>query len=231
MNQPRHLPGRRRQSGVALIVVLILLMVMTLLGLASLRGTLMEERMSANLFDRSLAFQAAESALREADRGGARRGEGPVPEERDGVRVGEAIRRGAVVLEPAPEEVRDDDRGRGEHDVEREELRAAEVEGVRVLEADVEIETPAPHPDVPHHHALEIDLGVPQRVPDRRAAGERGPEHQQSRHGSEPHARPPQAGRKIAPRTGGHTSPSSFFFSHHAIRSATRFSYPNPPGV
>ena len=25
MNQPRHLPGRRRQSGVALIVVLILL--------------------------------------------------------------------------------------------------------------------------------------------------------------------------------------------------------------
>ncbi|HEY0661440.1 MAG TPA: PilX N-terminal domain-containing pilus assembly protein [Lysobacter sp.] len=67
MNQPRHLPGHRRQSGVALIVVLILLMVMTLLGLASLRGTLMEERMSANLFDRSLAFQAAESALREAE--------------------------------------------------------------------------------------------------------------------------------------------------------------------
>ena len=67
MNQPRHLPGRRRQSGVALIVVLILLMVMTLLGLASLRGTLMEERMSANLFDRSLAFQAAGSALREGE--------------------------------------------------------------------------------------------------------------------------------------------------------------------
>lgn len=67
MKQPRHLPGRRGQTGVALIVVLILLMVMTLLGLASLRGTLMEERMSANLFDRSLAFQAAESALREAE--------------------------------------------------------------------------------------------------------------------------------------------------------------------
>jgi len=67
MNQPRHLRGPRQQSGVALIVVLILLMVMTLLGLASLRGTLMEERMSANLYDRSLAFQAAESALREAE--------------------------------------------------------------------------------------------------------------------------------------------------------------------
>jgi len=57
----------RRQSGVALVVVLILLLVMTLLGLASLRGTLMEERMSANLFDRSLMFQAAEAALREGE--------------------------------------------------------------------------------------------------------------------------------------------------------------------
>ena len=55
------------QSGAALMVVLILLLVMTLLGLASLRGTLMEERMSANLFDRSLAFQAAEAALREGE--------------------------------------------------------------------------------------------------------------------------------------------------------------------
>lgn len=67
MKQPRHLSRRASQAGVALIVVLILLLVMTLLGLASLRGTLLEERMSANLYDRSLAFQAAESALREAE--------------------------------------------------------------------------------------------------------------------------------------------------------------------
>lgn len=53
-----------RQKGVSLVVVLILLLVMTLLGLAVLRGTLLEERMSSNLMDRSLAFQAAESALR-----------------------------------------------------------------------------------------------------------------------------------------------------------------------
>lgn len=64
-NNPTRVP--RRQSGAALMVVLILLLVMTLLGLASLRGTLMEERMSANLLDRSLAFQAAEAALREAE--------------------------------------------------------------------------------------------------------------------------------------------------------------------
>ncbi|RNF86168.1 pilus assembly PilX family protein [Montanilutibacter psychrotolerans] len=57
----------QQQRGIALVVVLILLLVMTLLGLASLRGTLLEERMSANLFDRSLGFQAAEAALRVAE--------------------------------------------------------------------------------------------------------------------------------------------------------------------
>lgn len=57
----------RAQRGVALAVVLILLLVMTLLALASLRGTVMEERMSANLMDRSLSFQAAEAALREGE--------------------------------------------------------------------------------------------------------------------------------------------------------------------
>lgn len=56
-----------RQSGISLIVVLMLLLVMTLLGLAVLRSTLLEERMSSNMYDRSLAFQAAEGALRDAE--------------------------------------------------------------------------------------------------------------------------------------------------------------------
>lgn len=56
-----------RQRGVSLVVVLILLLVMTLLGLAVLRGTLLEERMSSNMMDRGIAFQAAESALREGE--------------------------------------------------------------------------------------------------------------------------------------------------------------------
>ena len=56
----------KRQRGVALVVVLILLLIVTLLGLASMRGALLEERMSGNLYDRSLSFQAAERALREA---------------------------------------------------------------------------------------------------------------------------------------------------------------------
>ena len=62
-----NLVKRGRQSGVSLVVVLILLLVMTILGLAVMRGTLLEERMSANMYDRSLAFQQAESALREAE--------------------------------------------------------------------------------------------------------------------------------------------------------------------
>lgn len=57
----------QRQGGASLVVVMILLVVMTLLGLAVLRSTLLEERMSANLLDRSYAFQAAEAALRQGE--------------------------------------------------------------------------------------------------------------------------------------------------------------------
>lgn len=56
-----------KQRGVSLLIVLLLLLIMTLLGLAGLRGTIMEEKMSANLLDRSIGFQAAEAALREAE--------------------------------------------------------------------------------------------------------------------------------------------------------------------
>lgn len=58
---PRH-----HQQGVSLLVVLILLVVMSVLGVAVLRSSAMQERMSANMRDRSLAFQAAETALRYA---------------------------------------------------------------------------------------------------------------------------------------------------------------------
>ncbi len=56
----------RRQDGVSLIVVLLLLLIMTLLGLAVLRSTVLEERMASNLVDRGRSFQAAEGAVREA---------------------------------------------------------------------------------------------------------------------------------------------------------------------
>ncbi len=54
----------RRQHGAVLVVGLLLLMVMTVLGISSLKTVTLEERMSANTHDRSLAFQAAEAALR-----------------------------------------------------------------------------------------------------------------------------------------------------------------------
>lgn len=55
------------QRGAALVVVLLLLLVVTILGLASIRSTLLQERMAGNLTARSGAFQAAEAALREAE--------------------------------------------------------------------------------------------------------------------------------------------------------------------
>lgn len=61
-----HLP-RHRQRGVALIVALVLLLIVTVLGLAGMRSAALQERMSANMFDRSLAFQRSEAALRAAE--------------------------------------------------------------------------------------------------------------------------------------------------------------------
>ena len=57
-----------RQRGVVLVIALVLLAIITLLGIAVMQTTVTEERMAGNLRDRSLAFQAAEAALREGER-------------------------------------------------------------------------------------------------------------------------------------------------------------------
>lgn len=54
------------QRGVALVVAMILLVVITLVGFAAVRGTLVQQKMSANLYDRQIAFQNAEAAMRVA---------------------------------------------------------------------------------------------------------------------------------------------------------------------
>lgn len=56
--------GRAGQEGIALVVVLILLIAVSLLGVAVMRSSAMQERMSANLRDRSIAFESAESVVR-----------------------------------------------------------------------------------------------------------------------------------------------------------------------
>jgi type IV pilus assembly protein PilX len=59
------LPNRPHpERGVVLLVALVMLLLVTVLGLASVRMLTMEERMAANSFDRNLAFQTAETALR-----------------------------------------------------------------------------------------------------------------------------------------------------------------------
>ncbi|MCX6042537.1 MAG: PilX N-terminal domain-containing pilus assembly protein [Caldilinea sp.] len=57
------LPTRHFQGGVALIVSLIMLIVVTLIGLAAVQGTTMQMRMTSNFYDRSIAFQSAEAGL------------------------------------------------------------------------------------------------------------------------------------------------------------------------
>lgn len=59
--------SRARQRGVALIISLILLVVMTLFGLLVVRGIANEERLAGYVYDRALALQGAEAALRQAE--------------------------------------------------------------------------------------------------------------------------------------------------------------------
>lgn len=49
------------------MVALLLLVVIALVGLAAMRGTIMQQKMAANQYDRQVAFQSAEAALRAAE--------------------------------------------------------------------------------------------------------------------------------------------------------------------
>jgi type IV pilus assembly protein PilX len=57
------LKNARKEKGFTLVVAMILLVVITLLALGAMRSTTLQTRMAANLYDRGLAFQTAESAL------------------------------------------------------------------------------------------------------------------------------------------------------------------------
>jgi type IV pilus assembly protein PilX len=62
-----HLP-KGRQSGAALILALIFLLLMTMLSTSSMRTATMQERMAGNTRDWNLGFQSAEAALRVAEK-------------------------------------------------------------------------------------------------------------------------------------------------------------------
>lgn len=57
-----------RQQGFVLITSLIFLLVLSLLGIAAVRSTLQEERMSGNDTDKAFARENAELAMRDAER-------------------------------------------------------------------------------------------------------------------------------------------------------------------
>jgi type IV pilus assembly protein PilX len=68
----KHLAEHRalklpRDRGVALVVALIMLLLLTILGINSVQNSIMEERMAGNSRDRQVAFEAAEAALRVAE--------------------------------------------------------------------------------------------------------------------------------------------------------------------
>lgn len=59
--------NNRHQSGVVLVIGLIMLLLLTIISTTAMRTTSLEERMAGNLRNYNLAFQAAESTLREAE--------------------------------------------------------------------------------------------------------------------------------------------------------------------
>jgi type IV pilus assembly protein PilX len=57
----------RSQSGVVLVMTLVILLVVTLLGVSSIQMTGLQERMSRNATDAAFAFGGADAALRAAE--------------------------------------------------------------------------------------------------------------------------------------------------------------------
>ncbi len=65
MIAPAHTHHPRcRQHGVALVMAMVFLLILTLIGVTAMSTSSLEEKMAGNLQDKNSAFQAAESALR-----------------------------------------------------------------------------------------------------------------------------------------------------------------------
>lgn len=58
----------QKNKGLALVTGLLLLLVITLIGVSSMRDNVLQERMSRNTIDRAQAFEAAEAALKVGER-------------------------------------------------------------------------------------------------------------------------------------------------------------------
>lgn len=67
MNTSYRQINKSRQRGATLIVGMIMLLLLTLIGVAGMQDTLLQEKMAGNARDRDMALQAAEAALRDAE--------------------------------------------------------------------------------------------------------------------------------------------------------------------
>lgn len=56
-----------RQQGMALIITLVFMLILTIIGISALQSGMTESRMASNQQDYDMAFQAAEAALREGE--------------------------------------------------------------------------------------------------------------------------------------------------------------------
>ncbi len=65
--QTTTMPSKANKTGAALFVSLVFLFILTVIGLAGMQNTSLQEKMAGHLREHNLAFQAAESALREAE--------------------------------------------------------------------------------------------------------------------------------------------------------------------
>jgi len=58
---------KQKQSGVVLVISLIMLLLLTIIGVTAMQVTGLEEKMAGNNKDKNVAFQAAEAALRDSE--------------------------------------------------------------------------------------------------------------------------------------------------------------------
>lgn len=63
-----HFQRQGRQRGAILVTSLLLLLILTVLGIAMMRMTNLQERMAGNTRDMNVALQAAEAGLRDGER-------------------------------------------------------------------------------------------------------------------------------------------------------------------
>ena len=60
-------PLRSKQQGISLVIVMIFLVILSVLGVSAIQTSTLSSKVARNQLDRTLAFQAAEAALRDAE--------------------------------------------------------------------------------------------------------------------------------------------------------------------